>query len=131
MLTVSLEESVDANAEDILDFLAREVQYIHPDKKQFEQPEILERTINFYGECRGNIVSIFVKSCESARQGEEAIKFEIIPRSETMSVIKAFYECNNSHIVLKFYKIWSRVGVAFGASFAGKALRKMQNLKEE
>jgi hypothetical protein len=89
MLTYSVEESVDASAEDILDFLAREVQYIHPDKVQIKQPERIERTVNFYGERKGN----------------------------------------NSHIVLKFYKIWSRVGIAFGASFARNALRKIHDLE--
>lgn len=129
MLTYSVEESIDANAEDILGFLAREVQYIHPDKVQIEQPEKMEKTVNFYGERKGNIVSIFVKPYESNEQGEEVIKLEVIRRSETNSVIKAFYEGNNSHIVLKFYKIWSRVGVAFGASFAGSALRKLHDLE--
>ena len=50
MLTYSLEESLDASAEDILEFLERDVRLIHPDKQPHEQPEKMERTINSYGD---------------------------------------------------------------------------------
>lgn len=126
MAAYLVEESVDANAEDILDFLAREVQYIHPDADQINQPA---RINNFYGERKDNTVSIYIKSSASDGQGKEVIRFEVISRLESISVIKAFYESNNSHIALRFYKIWSRVGVAFGANFAYEALRKMHDLK--
>ena len=123
----SLEEHLGANADDILEFLEIQARYIRPIQQKPEQPGAIGKTIHFCGERKGNTISINTESCES--DGHEIIRFEIIQQAETLAVVKASYESNNSRVALIFYRIWTSLAIAFGGGFAGEALKQLRQLE--
>jgi hypothetical protein len=125
MPTATLREAMDANADDILDFLEREIRSIHPCEQQSGGMKI-----NVQREHHGMLSVVYERTCGNEQVGMGIIRFEVIQRAKTMSTIKAFYEGNNQQLVILFYRIWTKLAIAFGATFAGEALRTLHELEQ-
>lgn len=129
MLTSTLQEAVDANAGDILDFLERTSRSIPFYKQEPEQSDETGRSSFFEVERRDQIVSIYARCSASDEQRDEIIRFEVVERTKSISLINAFYQHDAPQVLLLFYRIWTRLAIGFGAPFAGIALTKLRELE--
>jgi hypothetical protein len=127
MLTADLQEAMDANADDILDFLEREIRAIQPCKQPSEGMNMM---IDVQREHKGNMISVYERTCQAGQNRSGIIRFEVIQYTKTLSIIKAFYEVNDQQFILVFYRIWTKLAIAFGATFAGEAFRALHELEQ-
>ena len=143
MIAYFLEAAVDANVNDILAFLDKENQFIHPYHHLSETPDGMDLTVNFHSELKGNTISIYTKvyTTQAGKlyprcywdapdgQGNEVIRFEVMRITDMRSLVKGLYDYNHPHIVLMFFRRWTRLALAFSASFADEAKAKLNELE--
>jgi hypothetical protein len=130
MLNRTLHGAIDANASDVLDFLERTCRGIYPYRQELGAIKEMESELRIEVEQRGNIVSIYAKLCTSDMQGDEIIRFEIQQVTRSMSMIKGLYDGQNPRCRLMFYRIWTRLAIAFGAAFVKEAFTKLRELEQ-
>lgn len=129
MLTTRLREAIDANAGDVLDFLERTSRSIPFYREETKQPNGTDKPLVFEVERKNNIISIYARHPASDSLADEIIRFEVLERTKSVSMINAFYQHDNPQFLLIFYRVWTRLAIGFAAPFAGRALAKLQELE--
>ena len=129
MLTSRVHESIDANAEAVLDFLEKAARFLYLDCPSSRQPEAAAGSTSFCVERVGSVISVRENSGISGQRGAEMIRFEVVQHTKTEARVDGFHAADNQDFTLMFYRIWLRLAIAFSARSAGETLRKVQELE--
>lgn len=129
MLTTRLQEAIDANAGDTLDFLERTSRSTPFYREETKQPNGTGEPLVFEVERKNNIISIYASRPASDSPADEIIHFEVLKRTKSVSMINAFYQHDNPQFLLIFYRIWTRLAIGFAAPLAARALAKLHELE--
>lgn len=122
-----VEYSIPANVEDILAWLARDMQQgIEP----YDHGKV-RVTFNF--KRKENVIEVFhtVKTDESSPSSGKSFSLEAVRVTDTASVIVGLYQSDNLHIKKLFYLYLARLGRAFNADFAEPITMLFQEIKEQ